>query len=286
MPLNLYSDVSAIAQRVESDAIFVLRELAQMQGIVTVFTDASGLNPRRGYKYNAGTAVTVAEADDLTSKSFTPTAAQTLTPAEIGFQFFVSDSRAESDLPESILNDASTELGLAAADKVEADLVGDIASLTGGTIGTAGSVITWGYLSAAISVARFINKSNLKPLAVVVHEYQWSVLAKNATLAGATVAATAPGFQEEITRSGFVATFSGAPIYKTFQAADTSGDFTGGVFPREALAIDWRRQVRIRPERDESRRGLELNMSALYAHGVWQPDRGVKMIFDAAAPTS
>lgn len=284
--LNLYSDVSSIAQRVESDAIFVLREMSQMQGLVTVFTDASGLNPRRGYQYNKGTAQVVAEADDLASKAFTPSADQTLTPAEIGLQFFVGDSRAESDLPERILNDAAMELGLAAADKVETDLVTDIASLTGGTIGTAGSVITWGYMAAAIAVARNINKSNSKPLAAVVHEYQWAVLAKNASIAGASVAAIAPNFQEEITRTGFVAQFMGVPIYKTFQSPDANDDFTGGVFPREALAIDWRRQVRVRPQRDESRRGLELNMSAVYAHGIWRPTRGVKMIFDATAPTS
>jgi hypothetical protein len=286
MALNLYSDVSSLAQRVESDAIFVLREMSQMQNLVQVFTDASGGNTRRGYQYNQGTAVVVAEGDDLVGKSFAPSADQTLTPAEIALQYFIGDLRAESDLPEKILNDASQELGLAATDKVETDLVGDMASLTGGTIGAAGTVITWGYLAAAISVARYINKSNSKPLAAVIHEYQWSVLAKNASIAGATIAAVAPNFQEEVTRTGFVAMFSGVPIYKTFQAPDGSGDFTGAVFPREALAIDWRRMVRVRPERDESRRGLELNMSAVYAHGIWRPTRGVKMIFDAATPTS
>lgn len=286
MPLNLYSDLSSVAQRVESDALFVLRETSQLQSLVTMFTDASGLNPRRGYQYNSGTATAVAENDDLTSKAFTPAADQTLTPAEIGLQFFISDSRAESDLPESILNDAARELGLAAADKVETDLSGDLASLTGGTIGAAGTVITWGYLAAAIARARNANKSNSVPLAAVVHEYQWAVLAKNASIAGASVAAIAPNFQEEVTRTGFVAQFMGVPIYKTFQAVDSNDDYTGGVFPREALAIDWRRQVRVRPERDESRRGLELNMSAVYAHGIWRPLRGIKMIFDASAPSS
>jgi hypothetical protein len=39
-------------------------------------------------------------------------------------------------------------------------------------------------------------------------------------------------------------------------------------------------------ERDASRRGWELNMTAVYAHGVWRPEWGVCMTFDAAAPTS
>ena len=283
--LNLYSDMSAIAQKIQEDAIFVLREGAQMQNLVKTFRDSSGGNPRIGYKYNQGTVVSVAESDDLTSKAFAAAADQTLTPAEIGLQFFISDLRAESELPESIITDASRELGFAALDKVETDLIGDMASLTGGTIGTAGTVITWGYVAAAISVARSANKSNSVPLACVIHGYQWSVLAKAASVAGSSLA-QAPGFTDEVTRTGKVATFMGVPIIQVFGGIDSAIDFTGGVFPMDALAIDWRRQIRVAPQRDESRRGVELNMSAVYAHGVWRPDRGVKMIFDAATPSS
>lgn len=287
--LNTYAAVSSLAQDIQDDAIFIVREMGLMSGLVTVLTDASGMNPRKGYQYNSGTALTVGESDDLVSYAFTPSADQTLTPAEIGLQFFVTDARVESDLPENWRNDAAQELGLAALDKIETDLIGDMASLTGGTIGTAGSVITWGYVAAAIAQARNANKNAAKPLVAVIHGYQWSVLAKAASVAGASVV-NAPAFQDQITRGGGasvqVATFMGVPIYQTFQAADGSGDFTGGVFPREAIALDWRRPVRIEPQREASRRGTELNMSAVYAHGVWRPARGVKMIFDATAPTS
>jgi len=285
MALNLWSDVSSISNSIREDAIFVVREAGQMQGLVTTFRDAAGGNPRIGYAYNQGTVVTVAEADDLTSKAFTPSADQTLTPAEIGLQFFVTDLRAESDSPDNIRTDAARELGLAALDKIETDLITDMASLTGGTIGTAGSAITWGYVSAAIAVARYVNKSNSIPLACVVHGYQWAVLAKAASIAGATTV-SATGVADEMTRSGYVAQFMGVPMYQVNAAPDTSDDFTGGVFPRDAIATDWRRQIRVEGERDASRRGTEFNMSAVYAHGVWRPARGVKMIFDATAPTS
>lgn len=288
MALNLYGDLSGIAQSIQDNAIFVIRELGTMQGLVTVFTDASGANPRVGYKYNQGTARTVGEADDLTSSSFTPSADQTLTPAEIGDQYFISDLRAESSAPESIVRDASLELGYEALDKVESDLVTDIASLTGGTVGQAGTVITWGLVSAAIARARNANKSANKPLSCVLHGYQAAVLAKTASIAGATSIAQAPQFTDQVTREGLkkVFTFMGVPIYQVFASPDTSDDFTGGVFPKEALAIDWRRAIRVRPERDESRRGAEFNMSAVYAHGIWRPTRGIKLIADASAPTS
>lgn len=285
MPLNMWSDVSSISNSIREDAIFVIREAGQMQNLVTTFRDASGGNPRIGYGYNKGTAVAVAESDDLTSKAFTPSADQTLTPIEIGLQFFVTDLRAESETVESIITDASRELGLAALDKIESDLITDMASMTGGTVGTAGSVITWGYVAAAIAQARNANKNNAVPLACVVHGYQWAVLAKAASIAGATLA-QAGSFTEEMTRNGFVAQFMGVPMYQVYASPDTSDDFKGGVFPREALALDWRRGVRIEGERDTSRRGTEFNMSAVYAHGVWRPARGVQMVFDATAPTS
>lgn len=282
---NTYSDVSSIAQAMQENAVFAIREVGQMQNQVLTFSDMSGLNPRKGYEYNKGTAQVVAESDDLTSKAFAPGLLATLTPAEIGLQFFVTDSRAESDLPENIIRDGALELGLAAADKIESDLIGDMASLTGGTIGAAGTAITWGYLAAAIQNARNVNKSNNVPLVAVIHGFQWAVLAKSASVAGATVA-VAPGFQDEMSRSGYVSTFMGVPVYQVWASADSDGDFTGGVFRRECIALDWRRNVRIEPQRDASRRGMEYNMSAVYAHGVWRAALGVKTIFDASAPTS
>ncbi len=283
---NTYADISSIAPNIQDDAIFIVREAGVMQGLVTVFRDATGLNPRVGYKYNAGTAQIIGEADDLTSRAFTPSADQTLTPAEIGLQFFVTDSRAESDAPENIITDAGRELGFAALDLVESHLIGDMASLSGGSIGASGTAITWGYVSAAIAQARYVNKSISIPLACVIHGYQAAVLAKSASIAGATTV-SATGVADQVTRQGLsqAFVFMGVPIYQVFGGLSGT-DFHGGVFPRLALAIDWRRGVRVEPQRDASRRGTEFNMSAVYAHGVWRPDRGIEMYFDATAPTS
>ena len=284
---NLWADVSSIAQSVQVDAYFIVREAAIMQNFVTVFGDMKGLNTRKSYKYNSGTAKTIGEDDDLTSDAFTPSADQTLTPAEIGEQFFITDSRRDSEAPENILTDAARELGFAATDKVNSDLTTDMASLTGGTVGAAGTTITWGYVAAAIARARNASKTISIPLNCVIHGYQAAVLAKTASVAGASVV-NAPATQDQITKGGMTQAFSflGIPIWQVFTAPDSLDDFTGGVFPREALAIDWRRPIRVEGERDASRRGTELNMSAIYAHGVWRPLLGIQMIFDATAPSS
>lgn len=58
----------------------------------------------------------------------------------------------------------------------------------------------------------------------------------------------------------------------------------GGMFTRDALAIDLRRPMRIEPERDASMRWTELNTTMVYASGKWRPERGVILRSDASTP--
>jgi hypothetical protein len=282
---NIWGNVSSIAQRIEEDAHFIVREMATMQNLVTVYRDQTGMNVRRGYKYNSLSAAEISDGDAITSSTFTPSADQDLTPKIIALGAFVSDARADSMLPESIITDVSTELGYAASDKVESDLVALMASLTGGTVGTINTSITWGWVAAAIAQARNANKNAKIPLACVLHGYQYAVLAKAASVAGSSLA-QAPGYTEEMTRSGYVANFMGVPIYQVFASADSASDFVGGVFPRNAIALDWRKPIRIEPERKADRIGYQFNMSGIYAAGVWRPELGVKLQADATAPES
>jgi len=274
--LNTWSDVSSIAQRIEVDAYRIVREKGTMQGVVKTFRDAGGMNTRRSYKYNAGTAVAIDDEDDLTSSAFTPEADQTLTPGEIGLQFFITDARAESMLPEQIIADAGKELISAALDKVETDLAGDMASLTGGTVGAAGSSITWSFVSAAIAQGQSANKSPSVKLNYVLHGYQWAVLAKAASIAASTQPAAIP-FVEQMTRRGWVGRYYGVDFYQSFQSADSSDDFSGGCFPKNAIAMDWRRPIRVEPLRifslfpcQMTTRVVELPLPALKPHRTTQ----------------
>jgi hypothetical protein len=286
--LNLWSDLSSVALTVQENALFGIQDTSLMPQLVTVRGDLMGMNTRSVYEYGASSGLKqLAEADDLTSDTITPALLGTLTPYEYGKQYFISDARARSEAPEDIIRDASAQLAFDAVAKIETDLVGDMASLTGGTIGAAGTAITWGYLGAAIAQARNASKSPAVPLVAVIHGYQAAVLAKSASIAGATVG-VAPGVQDEVTRNGIrrAFTFLDVPIFQSFVDPDSTDDFTGGVFPRSAIMLDTRMAFSVRPERDESRRGLELNFAGIYAHGVYRPALGIQMIFDASAPTS
>lgn len=282
--LNTFADISSIAQAIQEDAIFIERDTNFMAQVVRVFTDGRGGNTRTGYQYNAGTAKSIAEVDDMTSEAFTPAALETLTPAEVGLQFFLTDKRIDTDAPENIRTDAATELGMAARDKIESDLIGLFTSFTGGTMGTAGSTVTWGQVFAGATVVRTNSKNRSVPLYCVLHEYQWHALAKATSVAGITLQSipdrlVGPG------GSWYVGSAAGINFYSTTNVTIASSSAYGGIFQRDAIAYDIRRPIRIEPERDASRRGWELNMSSLYAKGVWRPTFGVALLGAAVAPT-
>lgn len=280
MALNTYSDISTYVNSVFEDALFIARESGIMQNLVTRFDDRSDDAARKSSEYNQGTARSVGEQDDLTSDAFTPSVLSTLTPAEIGLQFFLTDRRLDND-PFGARQDAARELGLAIADHIETALLGDLASVTGGTVGAAGSVCSFGYLFAAQSVAKGTKIPGRYN--VVLHDYTWHPVAKSAAV-GQTVT-NSPDIQNSVMRNWYVGSIGLMDIY-TSANITPGGTVNTALFNPAAIALDMRRPPRLEIERDSSRRGWELNMTCVYAHGVWRPKFGVKLVFDASAPTS
>lgn len=280
--LNTASNISTFIQVIYEDAMFIARENAMMPALVTTFTDTNDENQtRKSSTYGSATMAALGETDDLSSQTFTPSVLSTLTPGEIGGQFFLTDSRLSSD-PFGVRSDAALELGMAMATKINTDLLGDLASLTGGTMGTAGTAITWGHFFAAKALLK--GQKAPEPYFCVLHEYQWYVLAKS--IAPAATVTNAPELQNEVARRYYVGTAAGVDIYTSADiTVDNSTDAKGGMFARPAIAFDGRRAPRLEPERDASRRGWELNQTGVYAHGVWRPAFGVTMYFDCATPT-
>jgi hypothetical protein len=278
-----YADISALLPDIWEAALEYARHETIMMNLVTNFRDRSGLVPRKNSEYAALTAKPVGEDDDLTPDKYTRSLLSTLTPAEIGLQVFLTDSEIESD-DASVRANAGRELGAALAEKVETDLLGNFSSLTGGTIGTAGSAMSWGYFFAARSVLR--NTRARPPYMCVMHDYQWHVLAKAASIASTTVRSDAPSWVDAVMRRWYLGQVANVAIFSSnLISVDTSDDAYAAMFPRQALALDLRRPFRLEPERDASRRGWELNATMVYAHGTWEPAKGVQMILDATTPT-
>lgn len=280
---NTYSDISSFVNSIYEDALAAAREMNIMTNLVRVFDDRTGMAPRKIQQYGTATINSIAETDDLASQAYTPVALSTLTPAEAGGQYLLTDQRLETD-PFGVREDAALELGAAMADKFETDLVGTFSSLTGGTVGAAGTIITWGHFFAMRSQLK-VRKAP-PPYTFVCHDYQWHILAKAVTPA-AGAQTNAPNFQDDVMRRWYVGTVAGVDIFTTSHTPVNSlDDAYAAMFSRDAIALDLRRRPRLEPERDASRRAWELNMTAVYAFGVWRPLFGIQGIFDASTPSS
>lgn len=283
--LNPSTDITAFINTIFEASVLVARDNNFMTGVVRVFNDRQGLAVRKNSQYGGMTIQSLAETDDMVGQAFTPANIATLTPAIAGGQYFLTDERVKSD-PFNVRNDAAQDMGLAMATKMETDLLGDFSSFTGGTVGAAGTVITWNYLLAA--EAQLKAQKAPYPYFVALSPFQWAPLAKAASIAATSAANNAaPDLLNELNRGMFfVKQVGGLFIYTTANiTSDGNDDAVGGMWSRDAIAMDIRTQPYIEPERDASRRGTELNMSATYGHGVWRPTFGIKLLFDNAIPT-
>ena len=280
-----YSTVSSLSSyfnNIFEDAVFAVQEQTLATRLATTYTNGRGDQTRTLSEYSTISFASVGETEDYSNPTvFDKTALATLTPGELMAQYLLTDRRLETD-PQDARQDASTNLGLAAADKMDSDIFGNFSSLTGGTVGAAGSTMIWGYLFAAQSILRASKVPG--PYYAVLHPFHWHDLAK--TSAVSSTITNAPNFQDEVMRNWYVGSVAGMNIFYSSNCPTSSTDAYSAVFARPALAFDLRRDFRIEPERDASKRAWELNASMLYAHGVWRPLWGVQIIADASTPTS
>lgn len=267
--LNTYSDISTIVNPILERSLAVARDNNVMAGLVTPFS-SDGSEPRKFYQYSAVTINAVGESDDLSSQAFTPSALGTLTPAEYAAQIFLTDQRIATDW-NMAREDSAQELGANMGQKVDQSLAGHFNEFTGGSVSHTGSLFTWAYFFEGLSKLR----ANFAPMpyAFVCTPAQWYSLGSAASV-GATVTNN-PAKQDQLGENFYVGSVAGVDILVTENCETSSTDAYAGIFSRAALALDIRRAFRIEPERDASRRGIELNASMIYASGVYRPTFGV-----------
>jgi len=267
-------------------ALMYLRAENVMAGMVSTFNDRQGLIPRTGSRWGELNYREIGVTDDVTPETYTRSALGTLTPKIYANQVFISDEDQKTDL-EDLQAAAAMELGAGAAQHMEENLLTLFDDLTGGTIGAAGSTISWGYFWAMRSRLEVQTKVR-RPKFFVCHTYQWHQLAKTAGSAGIDLI-TPRDVDQSIVSAFSLRQVDDVIIYPTPNISiDSASDAYCGMFDMEALALDLRTGFNLRPQRDESRGGggVELNASMTYAFGVWDASKGIQGIFDATAPTS
>jgi hypothetical protein len=269
-----YASISSLIGTIYEGAVLTARENSIMAPLVSSFSDLNSAAVRGLAAYSGGTIQTLWETQDLSAQTFTPASLATLTPYMYGAQYFLTDRRVRSD-PFGVQRDAARDLGEMVATAVDTALVGLLDDFTGGTVGTAGGTITWANFFNALGLLRRAKAP--QPYVCVLEPGQWYFLA-NTIAAGATVT-NAPALQDAVARQFFAANAYGVDVY--VDANITSGTAAkGGMFAREAIALDTRQAFRIEPQRDGSRGGggWELNSSIDYASGVWRAAFGVTMV--------
>jgi hypothetical protein len=132
-------------------------------------------------------------------------------------------------------------------------------------------------------LARLVAQKAPRPYIFVCHPYHWYELAK--AVGPAATRTNAPEYlMEAVARNYWVGSYSGVDIYTSSNVPLSTNDAYAAMFSRPSLAFDNRRSPRLEPERDASRRGWELNLTTVYAHGVWKATYGIQGIFLASAP--
>lgn len=271
---STYTSMSGLVNPIWEAAMLTLSETAIMPALVRNFTDSNSSTPRNWAQYTGGTIQTVTEATDMAAQTFTPAAAGTLTPAQFGLAYFLTDQRINSD-PFGAQADAGQDLGRVVGVKVDTDLVGNFANFTGGTVGTAGSVLTWTNIQRAQAYLKSAFAPG--PWSCVLHPVQWYYL--TSATSGVPTLLQSQALMEQFGRNYYQASWSGIDFF--VDANITAGTAaSGGMFSRDALAFDQRRAFRIEPQRDASRGGggYELNATIIYAQGLYRATFGCKII--------
>lgn len=280
MTLTQQSDLNGLHNDIYEDALFVAREMSLMPSLVTTF-NSTGYADRDVPIYAQAVAQSVAEGVDfVTNKKLSKALLAKFTPGEVMAQFLLTDRMVATD-PDNARTAAANELGGAIAEKVDIDLLNVFKTFTQSK-GSAGSAHTMSQVAAALAVIR--NNKARGAASVVEHPYQWHDIWLELGKPAATQALLGDVANQAL-RDYYVGSFLSVNWYTSANIeVDDQDDAVGGIFTRDAIGLDVRDPVSLRPDRDESLRADELNAHTGYAVGKLRGERGVKLISDASEP--
>ncbi len=284
MGLSKVSDLNSLYNLIYDDTLATLYEenIMVSNGLVT-YRETEGYAARKVAQWNRVTVQTKPEGEDFANPTTrSKSLAATITPAVAFGQYLLTDEMIQTESEDDVVNDSRADLGAALAEDIDVNLLADLASFTE-SVGTAGSVVTFGHVGAALSILE-ANKIRGRA-AVALHPYQWNAIWNTLAKPAANYAFLGEAANEAL-RNYYKSDLLNALWFTSSSIAiDSSNDATGGIFTRDALIYDQREGLTIEPERDASKKATELNASVGYGHGVRRNAAGVKLIGDAAKPS-
>ena len=271
------STLSELYTEIVAEAQFVASEKSIMRNLVKNYAITGGGKAVEVPVYAQVSASAVAEATDLSNTAIDPTSV-TITASEVGVMTTLTDL-ARNSAPRNVAGDIGKLFGEALARKQDADLIAlfDGFSVTSGDGTTA---ISPAVIFNALSTLR-ANSLPANECAVVLHPKIAYDLKSGLTN---TFAGLDTENSNEALRSGFVGTLAGMPIFETSNMANTgtAGDYKGGAFHKDALAIAMMQDVKIETQRDASLRADELVATSVYGVGEIHDSYGVELHYDSS----
>ncbi len=247
------STLSELYTEIVAEAQFVASEKSIMRNLVKNYAISGGGKAVEVPVYAAVSAAAVDEATDLANTAINPSSV-TITAAEVGVMTTLTDL-ARNAAPRNVAADIGKLFGEALAIKQDADL----------TALFDGFSVTLGDGSAAISAAVLFNAlSTLKQNALSTDDCNVVLHPKIAYDLKSTMTNTFAGLStdssNEALRSGLIGRIAGMNVYETSNMANTgtAGDYKGGAFHKDALAIAIMQDVKIETQRDASQEQTRL----------------------------
>jgi HK97 family phage major capsid protein len=272
------STLSELYTEIVAEAQFVATEQSIMRNLVRNYQISGGGKAVEVPIYSAVSAAAVAEATDLSNTAIDPSSA-TITASEVGVMTTLTDL-ARNSAPRNVAADIGRLFGEAIAKKQDTDLIAlfDGFSVTSGD-GT--GAMSAAVIFNALSTLR-ANSLPISECAVVLHPKIAYDLKANLTNTFAN--ANANDLANEALRNGFVGRLAGMPVFETANMANTgtAGDYKGGAFHRDAIALAEMQGLKVETQRDASLRADEIVATAVYGVGEIHDSYGVELHYDSS----
>ena len=272
------STLSELYTEIVAEAQFVATEQSIMRNLVRNYQITGGGKSVEVPIYSAISAAAVAEATDLSNTAVDPSSA-TITASEVGVMTTLTDL-ARNSAPRNVAADIGRLFGEGIAKKQDQDLIALFDGFST-TLGDGTTAISAASVFNALSTLR-ANSLPINECAVVLHPKIAYDLKANLTNTFAN--ANANDLANEALRNGFVGRLAGMPVFETANMANTgtAGDYKGGAFHRDAIALAEMQGLKVETQRDASLRADEIVATAVYGVGEIHDSYGVEMHFDSS----
>ena len=272
------STLSELYTEIVAEAQFVASEQSIMRNLVRNYAISGGGKAVEVPVYSAVSAAAVSEATDLSNTAIDPSSV-TITASEVGVMTTLTDL-ARNAAPRNVAADIGRLFGEAIAKKQDQDLIALFDGFST-AVGDGTTAINAAAIFNALSTLRG-NALNINECAVVLHPKIAYDLKANLTNTFAN--ANANDLANEALRSGFVGSLAGMRIFETSNMSNTgtTGDYKGGAFHRDAIALAEMQGLKIETQRDASLRADEIVATAVYGVGEIHDTYGVELHHDSS----